>query len=220
MDLVAFWVSLKLACLTTLILAVIGIPTAYWLSSPGVRGKDFIESILSLPLVLPPTVLGFYLLLLTGSRGILGTTIERITGTTLPFTFGGILFASVLFNLPQSIRPFTVAFSLIDPRLREASWCLGVSRWETFFRISIPLAWPGIVAGMALTFAHTIGEFGVILMMGGNIPGVTRTLSIAIYDDVQALNYESAGTTSLWMLGFSFGILLLLQRLQRRSPEG
>ncbi len=219
MDLVALWVSLKLACLTTLILAVVGIPVAYWLATSRVRGKGLIEAILALPLVLPPTVLGFYLLLATGPQSPVGRTLERITGSTLPFTFGGILLASVIFNLPQSIRPFTVAFSLIAPKLREASWCLGVSRWETFRRISVPLAWPGILAGMALTFAHTLGEFGVILMMGGNIPGVTRTLSIAIYDDVQSLDYRSAATTSWWMLGISLATLLLLQRLQRRVPE-
>lgn len=219
MDLIALWVSLKLACLTTLILAIVGIPVAYWLATSHVRGKGLIEAILALPLVLPPTVLGFYLLLATGPQSSVGRTLERITGSTLPFTFGGILLASVIFNLPQSIRPFTVAFSLIDPKLREASWCLGVSRWETFRRISVPLAWPGILAGMALTFAHTLGEFGVILMMGGNIPGVTRTLSIAIYDDVQSLDYRSAATTSWLMLGISLAILLLLQRLQRRVPE-
>lgn len=219
MDFLTLWVSLKLAILTTLILALIGIPTAYWLATTRVRGRGLIEAILALPLVLPPTVLGFYLLLVTGPQSSLGSTLESITGATLPFTFSGILLASVIFNLPQSIRPFTVAFSLIDPKLREAAWCLGVSRWETFRRISVPLAWPGILAGMALTFAHTLGEFGVILMMGGNIPGVTRTLSIAIYDDVQALDYRSAAVTSWWMLGISLAILLLLQRLQRRIPE-
>lgn len=218
MDFTALIVSLKLAALTTLILSVVGVPLAYWLVTTRWRGKFLLEALLTLPLVLPPTVLGFYLLIATGPSSTLGQALLKLTGSTLPFTFTGILFASLIFNIPQSLRPFTAAFALIDPRLREASWCLGVSRSQTFFRVSVPLAGPGILAGMVLTFAHTLGEFGVILMMGGNIPGVTRTLAITIYDDVQALDYRAAGITSSCMLVGSLAILLLFQRLQKYLP--
>lgn len=218
MDLQALGVSLALAFWTTLILTVGGVPCAYWLATTRWKGKFLLEAVATLPLVLPPTVMGFYLLMATGPNSPPGRMLAAWTGTTLPFTFHGILLASVLFNLPQSLRPFMVAFSLIDPRLKEASWTLGVSRWWTFWRVSVPLALPGIVAGMVLTFAHTLGEFGIVLMMGGNIPGVTRTVSIAIYDDVQALEYGSAAATSFWMLVISFSILILFHRLQRRSP--
>lgn len=218
MDWTALWVTLKLAVWTTTILLIIGIPLAYWLASTRWRGKFLIEAAVALPLVLPPTVLGYYILMASGPNCMLGRSIEAITGTPLPFTFSGILLGSVLFNLPFAVRPFTSAFAAVDRRLIEASWCLGVSRLATFLRVIIPLSWPGILTGVVLTFTHTMGEFGVVLMLGGNIPGVTRTLSIALYDDVQALNYESAGRTALILVTCAFAALCVTYALQKRMP--
>jgi molybdate transport system permease protein len=152
-----------------------------------------------------------------GPYSPVGRAYGALTGSALPFTFAGLLVASVLYSLPFAVRPFAVAFAAVDRRLVEASWCLGVSRLNTFFRISVPLAWTGILTGMILTFAHTIGEFGVVLMVGGNIPGATRTLSISIYDDVQALEYSSAAQTALVLVLFSFVTLSVTYALQRRA---
>lgn len=217
MDWTALWLTLRLATLTTLILFVACLPLASWLAVSKWRGRFAIEALVSLPLVLPPTVLGFYLLILFGPQTILGRTVKSVLGEQLPFTFTGILIGSVLFNLPFTLRPFEAAFATVDRKLPEAAWCLGVSRLETFRRVTLPLCWPGILAGMILTFAHSIGEFGVVLMIGGNIPGKTRTLSVAIYDDVQALDYHSAGQTASLLLLFSFCILCLAQWLGRRE---
>jgi molybdate transport system permease protein len=219
MDWSALRVTLQLAFATTAILFVIGLPLAVWLSATKFRFRFVIEAVVALPLVLPPTVLGFYLLYATGPRSPLGSLFRDLTGTTLPFSFGGVLLASVLFNLPFAVRPFVAAVAAVDRRLIEAAWCLGVSRFEAFWRITFPLASRGILAGLVLTFAHAVGEFGVVLMVGGNIPGVTRTLSIAIYDDVQSLNYERAGTTALVLLGFSFAVLCLTQSLSRSGAS-
>jgi molybdate transport system permease protein len=215
-DWTALWVTVKLAAWTTGVLLVLGVPLAYWLASARWRGKFLVEAVVALPLVLPPTVLGFYVLTATGPNSPLGQGFESLTGGRLPFTFTGILVGSVLFNLPFAVRPFASAFAAVDRKLIEASWCLGESRLRTFFRVVVPLSWPGILTGMVLTFAHTVGEFGVVLMIGGNIPGVTRTLSIAIYDDVQALDYESAGQTALVLVAFSFAALCITYALQRR----
>lgn len=217
MDLAAFWLTVRLAVSTTAILFVVGLPLACWLATARFRGKGLIESIVALPLVLPPTVLGFYILLATSPSSPFGRWYESATGATLPFTFPGILLGSVLFNLPFAVRPFTAALVAVDRRLVEASWCLGESRLRTFWRITFPLAWPGILAGLVLTFAHSVGEFGVVLMVGGNIPGVTRTLSISIYDDVQALDYASAGQTALFLVGFSFLVLCVPYFLGRKG---
>lgn len=216
-DTQAIRVTLILAITTTAVLVVIGMPLAYWLAMTRWRGKLLVETMVALPLVLPPTVLGFYILMATGPHSWFGSWFERMTGARLPFTFGGILLGAVLFNLPFAVRPFTAAFSSMDRRLMEASWCLGETRWHTFWRVVLPLSWPGVLAGMVLTFAHTVGEFGVVLMVGGNIPGVTRTLSIAIYDDVQALNYSSAAMTSLALICFAFVALTVTQLLTRRG---
>lgn len=219
MDWTAFRLTLELAICTTAILLVLGLPLAYWLSTSRFRGKFLIEAVIALPLVLPPTVLGFYLLVGLGPNSPLGRAYGFLTGSLLPFTFPGLLVGSVIANLPFAVRPFAAAFAAVDRRLEEASWCLGVSRLATFFRVTLPLSWPGVVTGMILTFVHTVGEFGVVLMIGGNIPGVTRTLSIAIYDDVQALDYASAGQTALILLVFSFAVLCLTYALgQRRLP--
>src|SRR6266851_4009416 len=181
MDFQAIWLSLQLAFFTTLILLFV-----------------------ALPLILPPTVLGFYILIAIGPQSPLGQTYEMLVGRPLPFSFEGLLLASIIYSFPFAVRPFVAAFSGIDRRLVEASWCLGVSHLRTFFRVICPLSWPGILTGLVLAFAHTLGEFGVVLMVGGNIPGVTRTISIAIYDDVEALNYAKAANTSLLLLGVSF----------------
>jgi molybdate transport system permease protein len=216
MDWVAIGLSLRLAACTTLILCVLGLPLAYWLARSRRRWKFLVEAVVALPLVLPPSVLGFYLLLGMGPNGPVGRLYTAWTGELLPFSFRGLLIASVLYSLPFAVRPFAVAFAGVDRRLLEASWCLGVSRPATFVRVVVPLSWTGILTGVILSFAHTLGEFGVVLMVGGNIPGVTRTVSISIYDDVQALDYAAAGQTALFLLGFSFAALALTYALQRR----
>ncbi|MFN4261062.1 MAG: molybdate ABC transporter permease subunit [Gemmataceae bacterium] len=213
----AVWLTLRLATWTTVILLVIGLPLAYWLATTSWRGKSVIEAVVSLPLVLPPTVLGFYILMAIGPRGPVGKAYEAVTGGLLPFSFAGILLGSVLFNLPFAVRPFAAAFAAVPRRYVEAAWCLGASRWRTFIQVIVPLSWPGILTGLVLTFAHSVGEFGVVLMIGGNIPGVTRTLSIAIYDDVQALDYASAGRAALLLVVFAFVVLCLVQTLGRRG---
>ncbi|WP_397570183.1 molybdate ABC transporter permease subunit [Schlesneria sp. T3-172] len=217
MDWGAIWLSLKLASAATSILFVAGIPLSYWLATTRWRGRFLVEAVVALPLVLPPTVLGFYLLVGLGPHGFVGKAWHSLFGARLPFSFPGILIGAVLFNLPFAIRPFTAAFSAMDRQLVEAAWCLGVSRFETFRRVILPLCWPGILAGVILTFAHTIGEFGVVLMLGGNIPSVTRTISTSLYDDVQSLNYVSAGRTAGTLLGFSFVVLCITQWLTNRS---
>jgi molybdate transport system permease protein len=206
-DVAALGLSLRLAGWTTGLLLVLGLPLAHWLATTRWRWKFLVEALVALPLVLPPTVLGFYLLLALGPRGPLGPTFERLVGHTLPFSFEGLLVGSLFYSLPFAVQPFTAALAGVDRRLVEASWCLGVSRGRTFVRVVLPLAAPGIVSGMVLTFAHTLGEFGVVLMLGGNLEGRTRTASIAIYDAVQALDYAAAGRTSLVLLGVSFTVL-------------
>ncbi len=217
MDWQAVQLTLQLAAATTTILALFGLPLAYWLAMSRARGRFLVEAVVALPLVLPPTVLGFYLLTAMGPHSPGGRFYQSLTGSLLPFSFPGLLVGSVLYNLPFAVRPFMAAFATMDRRLIEASWCLGESPLRTFFRVTLPICRPGILAGLVLTFAHTIGEFGVVLMIGGNIPGVTRTLSIAIYDDVQALNYASAAQTSWVLLAFSFVALLVVQFLGRRG---
>ncbi|ADO69294.1 molybdate ABC transporter permease subunit [Stigmatella aurantiaca] len=215
MDLAAFLLSLRLAAWTTFILLGLGLPIAWWLASSRWRWKFLVEAVVALPLVLPPTVLGFYLLVALGPRSPLGKGFEALVGHALPFSFEGLLLASVLYSLPFSVQPFSAALAGVDRRLLEASWCLGVSRFQTFVRIVLPLSATGILSGMVLTFAHTLGEFGVVLMVGGNLEGRTRTSSIAIYDSVQALDYASAGQTSLVLLAVSFAVLTLTYGLQR-----
>jgi len=216
MDWQAIWLSVRLAVSTTLILLALGLPLAYWITFSRRRWKFLVEAVVSLPLVLPPTVLGFYVLLAIGPRSPAGALYARLTGGMLPFSFQGLLVASVLYSLPFTVQPVAAGFAAVDRRLLEASWCLGVSRLATFRRILVPLAIPGIATGAILSFAHTMGEFGVVLMVGGNIAGVTRTVSISIYDQVQALNYAAAGEPSLFLLGLSFTVLALTYALQRR----
>jgi molybdate transport system permease protein len=212
----AIWLSLRLSFWTTVILLALGMPTAYWLAFSRRRWKFLAEAAVALPLVLPPTVLGFYILIAIGPHSPIGRAYTAIAGRTLPFSFQGLLVASVLYSFPFAAQPFAAGFLAVDRKLIEASWCLGVSRPATFFRLIVPLSAPGIVTGMILSFAHTLGEFGVVLMVGGNLTGITRTVSIAIYDDVQALNYHSALMTSLLLLGISFIVLAATYGLRRR----
>ena len=216
MDWEAITLSLRLSAWTTVILLALGLPLAYWLAFCRIRWRFLVEAVVALPLVLPPTVLGFYVLLAMGPRSPFGHLYQILTGRLLPFSFQGLLVASVLYSLPFAVQPFTAALEGVDRRMIEASWCLGVSRLATFFRLIVPLALPGIVAGMVLSFAHTLGEFGVVLMVGGNLPGVTRTVSISIYDHVQALDYAGAGQTALLLLIISFLVLAVTYALQRR----
>jgi molybdate transport system permease protein len=215
MDWTAIGVSVRLALATTAVLLVVGIPVAYWMAFTRWRGKFLVEAVVALPLVLPPTVLGFYILLGIGPNSPVGRAYTGAVGRSLPFTFEGLLVASVLYTLPFAVQPFSAAFAGIDRRLIDASWSLGASRAATFLRVILPLSVRGIVTGMILSFAHTLGEFGVVLMVGGNLPGVTRTVSISIYDSVQALDYTAAWQTSLLLLGLSFAILALTYGLQK-----
>jgi len=205
-DWMALLVTMRMAAAATAILAVAAPPLAYWLATTRCRARPVVEAVVALPMVLPPTVLGFFLL-------------AASAGTPLPFSFVGIVAGATLVNLPFAVRPMAVAFAAVDRRHLEAAWCLGHSRISTFFRVAVPLAAPGLAAGLILTFAHAVGEFGVVLMVGGNIPGVTRTLSIALYDDVQALDYAAAARTSLLLIGFALAALATTHvLLQRNSP--
>jgi len=212
----AIGLTFKLATLTALILVVVGLPIAYWLSFSQRRWKFLVESVVALPLVLPPTVLGFYILVAIGPHSPFGRLYTNLVGHPLPFTFEGLLFASILYSLPFAVQPFATAFDQVDRRLIEASWTLGVSRVKTFFKLIIPLSVAGVVTGLVLSFAHTLGEFGVVLMVGGNIEGETRTVSIDIYDEVQALNYVGAAKTALFLLAISYSVLLAVYAMNRR----
>lgn len=217
MDWTAVGLSLRLATFTSAILLVLGLPLAYWLTFSRSRARFLVEALTALPLVLPPTVLGFYLLLAMGPRGPLGRAWGALTDEGLPFSFTGLLIASVLYSLPFAVQPFAGAFAGVDRRYIEAAWCLGRSKAETFVRVVLPMASRGVLAGVVLCFAHTLGEFGVVLMVGGNLPGQTRTISIAIYDAVQAMDYASAGTTSAFLLAVSFLTLAFVYGVQRNA---
>lgn len=216
MDWTAVALSLKLAVIVAAILLVIAIPLAYWITFSRWRGKFLIEAVVALPLVLPPTVLGFYVLLAIGSRSPIGRLWEQWTGRGLAFTFEALVLASILYSLPFAVQPIAAAFAQLDTTLVDASATLGATRWRTFTSIVLPLSIQGIVAGGVLSFAHTIGEFGVVLMVGGNLPGVTRTISISVYDQVQALRYDAANATALALLAFSFAVLAVVYALMRK----
>lgn len=216
MNWTAITVTFELATLTASILLFIGLPIAYWLTFSRWRWKFIIESVVALPLVLPPTVLGFYILVAIGPHSPFGRLYADLIGHPLPFTFEGLLLASILYSLPFAVQPFVSAFDQVDRRLLEASWTLGVSRIGTFFRLMLPLSAAGVVTGVVLSFAHTLGEFGVVLMVGGNIEGETRTVSIDIYDEVQALNYAGAAKTALFLLVISYAVLLTVYAMNRK----
>jgi molybdate transport system permease protein len=207
--------TVKLATLTSLILVLVGVPLALWLAFSPRRWKFLVEAVVAMPLVLPPTVLGFYLLVAFGNATALGRWYQRLTGSTLAFTFTGLVVASVLYSLPFAVHPMAAGFRGVDRKLIDAARTLGVSRQTIYERVVLPLAWPGLLTGLVLSFAHTVGEFGVVLMVGGNIPGITRTLSIDIYDQVQSLNYAAANQTAVALLIFSFGLLCLVYGLNR-----
>ena len=223
MDWNAVALSVKLAALVSAILLVISLPLAHWLVFERRRWTFLLEAIVALPLVLPPTVLGFYVLVAIGSQSPIGLIWTAWTGHGLAFTFEALVVASVLYSLPFAVQPLTAAFSRIDTSLLDASALLGASPWRTFLRITLPLSVEGILTAAVLSFAHTVGEFGVVLMVGGNLPGVTRTISISIYDQVQAFEYGSANRTALLLLVFSFLVLALVYAFQRRpwsvAPE-
>ena len=216
MNWTAIGVTCKLASLTSLTLLIIGLPIAYWLTYSKWRWKFLIESIVALPLVLPPTVLGFYILIAIGPHSPIGRFYTDLVGHPLPFSFQGLLLASILYSLPFAVQPFATAFEQVDRKLIEASWTLGLSKLKTFFKLILPLSTAGLITGIVLSFAHTLGEFGVVLMVGGNIEGVTRTVSIEIYDDVQALNYVAAAKTSALLLLVSYAVLLMVYAMNRR----
>ena len=216
MDWQAFLLTVRLAVLVTGILLVLGLPIAYWITYSRRSWKFLVEAVVAMPLVLPPTVLGFYILLALGSKSPIGRWWESLTGHTLAFTFEALVIGSVIYSLPFTVQPLAAAFSTVDRKFVAASATLGASRLRTFARIILPLSVSGLMTAVALTFAHTMGEFGVVLMVGGNIPGVTRTVSIDIYDQVQATNYASANQTALVLLAISFVALSLVYALNRR----
>jgi molybdate transport system permease protein len=216
MDWQAFWLTLRLSALVAAILLVLGLPVACWITYSRWRAKFLVEAVFALPIVLPPTVLGFYVLVALGPHSPLGRGWQALTGHTLAFTFEGLVIGSILYSFPFAVQPFAASFATVDPRLLAASQTLGASRLRTFFRVTLPLSASGVVTGVALSFAHTMGEFGVVLMVGGNIPGVTRTVSIDIYDKVQAVNYAGANATALVLLAISFVTLALVYGLNRR----
>jgi molybdate transport system permease protein len=212
----ALWLSVRLAVFVAAILLILAIPFAYWLSQTRWRAKFLIESVVALPLVLPPTVLGFYLLTAMGANGLLGKLWMAWFGHTLAFTFSGLVVASILYSLPFAVQPLLMAFESVDPRLLDAAAVLGASRWRSFRLVLLPLSVPGLVTAAVLSFAHTLGEFGVVLMVGGNIPGVTRTVSIDIYDHVQSLDYGAANHMAIALLLISFAVLSTIYAVNRR----
>lgn len=212
----ALWLSVRLACCVAVILLLLGTPLAYWIGRTHWRGKFLLESLVALPLVLPPTVLGFYLLVALGSNGPLGKLWTAWFGHTLAFTFSGLIVASVLYSLPFAVQPLIIAFENVDQRLLDAAAILGAGRWRAFREVVLPLSVPGIVTAAVLSFAHTLGEFGVVLMVGGNIPGITRTVSIDIYDQVQSLEYGAANRLALALLLISFAVLATIFAVNRR----
>ncbi|MGA9259715.1 MAG: molybdate ABC transporter permease subunit [Candidatus Sulfotelmatobacter sp.] len=215
----AFRLTIELAVVVSAILFMAGLPLAYWITFSRWRWKFLVEALVALPIVLPPTVLGFYLLVALGSRSPVGVWWQSVTGHTLAFTFTGLVIGSILYSLPFAVQPFAASFSLVDRKLLAASATLGASQLRTFFRVVVPLSVPGLITGVALAFAHTMGEFGVVLMIGGNIPGVTRTVSISIYDQVEASNYAAANGMALLMLVFFFAVLTVVYGMHRRTPK-
>ena len=215
-DLIALFVTLKLASISTIVLIVIGTPIAWWLSHSHWRYKYFVEAIIALPLILPPTVLGFYLLVSLGPNGPIGGLSSAMGGESLAFTFTGLVIGSVVYSMPFVIQPLQNAFSTIGQRPLEVAATLGASPIDRFFSIALPMARPGFITASVLGFAHTLGEFGVVLMIGGNIPGSTQVVSISIYDHVEALEYGQAHALSASLLLFSFVLLLIVYGANRR----
>lgn len=220
MDWQALQLSLLLGVCTAALLLPFAVVVSRWLAWRRFPGRNLAQSVIALPLILPPTVLGYYLLELLGNQSVVGTIFTAVFHDSLVFSFQGLLLAAVVFNIPFAVQPIQRAFETIPPDIREAAWCCGLSDWQTFWKIELPLAWPGVLSALILTIAHTLGEFGVVLMVGGNIPGETRTIAIAIYDRVQAFDNQSAGTMSAILLLISMAAIALIytfnDRLDRR----
>lgn len=213
------WLSIQLALVTTAVLVVIGTPIAWWLSQTKLRFKPAVQAVVAMPIVLPPTVLGFYLLILLGPDGAVGSWWVQLTGSALTFSFTGLVIASCVYSLPFAVQPMQNAFESLPRQQLERAWTLGASRLDAFLSIAVPLSMRGFVSGIVLSFAHTLGEFGVVLMVGGNIPGETRVVSIAIYDHVESLNYAAAHQMSLLLIGFAFVVLAGMFVINRRWNE-
>ncbi len=215
----ALALTLRLAAVSTLVLLVVGTPLAWWLATTRRRLRPVVDTVVALPLVLPPTVLGFYLLLLLGPTGIVGKTLASLGSSPLVFTFTGLVIGSVIYSMPFVVQPIRDAFISVGPEPMEAAATLGASPWDRFWTVAVPLARRGFLTAASLGFAHTLGEFGVVLMLGGNIPGQTRVVSIAIFDHVEALDYSRAHALAATLLIISFLLLLTVQILNRKSRE-
>ena len=215
-DLLPFWITFKLALITTAILLVISLPVANWLATGKGRFKSVIEALISMPLVLPPSVIGFYFLVAFGPTYGLGHFLEQYLNIRLVFSFPGLVLASIIYSLPFMIHPIQSGLVGLSPDIREASYLLGKSKLETFFKVQLPNIKPALITGIVLTFAHTIGEFGVVLMIGGNIPNETRVVSIAIYDEVEALNYHTANIYAGILFAITFVVLLTVNIVNKR----
>jgi molybdate transport system permease protein len=218
-DLSPLWLTLKLSLSTTLILFIIAVPLAHWLAGGKSIFKIIVQAIVSMPLVLPPTVIGFYLLLAFSPANAFGKWLEEWLNIRLVFSFSGLLIASVIYSLPFMVHPILSGLSSLSPSLQEASWSLGKTKWQTLTKVLLPNIKPSLLTGIVLTFAHTVGEFGVVLMIGGNMPGKTRTASIAIYDAVDALHYHTANVYAGILLAVSFVILLVLYTYNRKMQQ-
>ena len=218
-DLQALGVTLKLAASTTLALLLLGTPLAWWLARTRSKAAAWVDALVALPLVLPPTVLGFYLLVLLGPQGAVGQALAAINLPPLVFSFGGLLVASIISSMPFMVQPLRDAFLAVSPRLLDAAATLRASPLDAFFSVAVPLARRGFLSAITLTFAHTVGEFGVVLMVGGNIPGVTRVVSVQIFDHVEALEYADAHRLAAVMLVFAFVVLLALQAYNARQAK-
>jgi molybdate transport system permease protein len=214
------WLSVQLAGITTAVLMIVATPIAWWLAQSASRWKPVVQAIVALPIVLPPTVMGFYLLIVLGPGGAIGRWWVELTGSALTFSFAGLVIASCLYSLPFAVQPLAVAFESLGKPNLEAAWTLGASRLDAFFSVALPLSVRGYLSAVVLSFAHTLGEFGVVLMVGGNIPGETRVISIAIYDQVESLNYAAAHQLSALLLVVAFialfGMFFINRRWQQR----
>lgn len=210
------WLSAQLAAVTMVLLIIFGTPLAWWLSQTESRWKPAAQAVIAMPIVLPPTVLGFYLLILLGPQGAIGSWWVQLTGSTLTFSFTGLVIASCIYSLPFAVQPLQNAFESLPRQTLEFAWTQGASKVDAFVNVAVPLSLRGFVAAAVLSFAHTLGEFGVVLMVGGNIPGETRVISIAIYDQVEMLNYGAAHQMSFMLIVFAFCVLLAMYLVNRR----
>ncbi|QDE32911.1 molybdate ABC transporter permease subunit [Shewanella polaris] len=216
MDWQALWLSVKLSCFTVILLIPLSIFVGRELAYRQFKGKSWLEALIMVPLVLPPTVIGYYLLVGLGNQSIIGQWVEQLTGQQLVFHFSGLVIASIIVNIPFAVQPIQRAFETIPIDIRDAAACCGMSRLRIFFRVELPMVWPGVLTAVVLCFSHVLGEFGVVLMLGGNIAGETKTISISIYDSVQAFDFDSAGMMSLVLLVFAVSALALTTSMSRR----